>query len=172
MKKMIAFYKKDRDVFTAILEKHIAETRYFIDRVYKTKSAGFEDLYILDFKELSKVSYVVIDGLDMKVADSAKEDELRKYDTFKASKYSKHYVYVAYGINGDVLYVGKGVGDRYKHCDSGISSNYLLNKHHFNSTYNGGMTVDIVKTFDNDTDALIYEKELIFKLDPLYNKQS
>lgn len=172
MKKINIFYKKEKEEFTAILEKHIAETRYCIDRAYKTKSAGFEDLYTLDFKKLSKVSYVVTDGLDMKVADSAKEDELRKYDTFKASKDSEHYVYVAYGIDGDVLYVGKGIGDRYKHCDSGISSNYLLNRHHFNSSYNGGMIVDIVKTFDNDTDALIYEKELIFKLDPLYNKQT
>lgn len=103
MKKINTFYKKDREEFTTTLEKHIAETSYCIDRAYKTKSAGFKDLYILDFKELSKVSYVVIDGLDMKVADSAKEDELRKYDIFKASKYSKHYVYVAYGINGDVL---------------------------------------------------------------------
>ena len=169
---MNTFYKKDREVFTDILEKHIAETRYFIDRAYKTKGAGFEDIYALDFKKLSKVSYVVTNSLDMKVADSAKEDELRKYDTFKASKDSEHYVYVAYGKDGDVLYVGKGIGDRYKHCDSGISSNYLLNRHHFNSSYNGGMIVDIVKTFDNDTDALIYEKELIFKLDPLYNKHT
>ena len=172
MKKMSTFYKKDKEEFTTILEKHIAETRYCIDRAYKTKSAGFEYLYILDFKKLSKVSYVVTNGLDMKVADSAKEDELRKYNTFRASKYSKHYVYVAYGKDGDVLYVGKGIGDRYKHCDSGISSNYLLNRHHFNSSYNGGMVVDIVKTFDNDIDALIYEKELIFKLDPLYNKHT
>ena len=172
MKKINTFYKKDREEFTAILEKHIAETRYCIDRAYKTKDAGFEDLYTLDFKKLSKVSYVVTNGLDMEVAYSAKEDELRKYDTFKASKDSKHYVYVAYGVEGGVLYVGKGIGDRYKHCNSGISSNYLLNRHHFNSNYNGGMTVDIVKTFDNDTDALIYEKELIFKLDPLYNKQT
>ena len=172
MKNINTFYKKDREDFTTILEKHITETRYCIDRAYKTKSAGFEGLYALDFKKLSKVSYVITNGLDMKVADTAKEDELRKYDTFKASKDSKHYVYVAYGIGGDVLYVGKGVGDRYKHCDSGISSNYLLNRHHFNSSYNGGMIVDIVKTFDSDTDALIYEKELIFKLDPLYNKQT
>ena len=169
---MSAFYKKDREVFTAILEKHIAETRYFIDRAYKTKSAGFEDIYTLDFKKLSKVSYVITNGLDMKVADSVKEDELRKYDAFRASKYSKYYVYIAYGVEEEVLYVGKGVGDRYKHCDSGISSNYLLNRHHFNSSYNGGMIVDIVKTFDNDIDALIYEKELIFKLDPLYNKHT
>lgn len=172
MKKINTFYKKDREDFIINLEKHITETRYCIDRAYKTKGAGFEDLYALDFKKLSKVSYVVTEGLDMKVADNAKEDELRKYEAFKISKYSKHYVYVAYGINEDVLYVGKGVGDRYKHCDSGISSNYLLNRHHFNSSCNGGMIVDIVKTFDNDTDALIYEKELIFKLDPLYNKQT
>ena len=169
---MSTFYKKDKEEFTAILEKHIAETRYCIDRAYKTKSAGFEGLYTLDFKKLSKASYVVTDGLDMKVADNAKEDELRKYDAFRASKYSKYYVYIAYGVEEEVLYVGKGIGDRYKHCDSGISSNYLLNRHHFNSSYNGGMIVDIVRTFDNDIDAIIYEKELIFKLDSLYNKHT
>lgn len=87
MKKINTFYKKDREEFTAILEKHIAETRYCVDRAYKTKSAGFEDLYVLDFKKLFKVSFVVTDGLDMKVADNAKEDELRKYDSFNPQKH-------------------------------------------------------------------------------------
>lgn len=172
MKNINTFYNKDREEFISILEKHIAETAYCIDRAYKTKSAGFKDLYILDFKRLSPISYVIANGFDMKVADNAKKDELCKYDSFKASKEGKHYVYIAYGADGSVLYIGKGIGDRYKHCDSGISSNYLLNKHHFNSNYNGGMTVNIIKTFDSAKDALIYEKELIFQLCPLYNKKT
>ena len=32
----------------------------------------------------------------------------------------KYYVYGAYGIDEELLYVGKGSGDRYKHCNSGV----------------------------------------------------
>ena len=43
----------------------------------------------------------------------------------------KYYVYKATGLNNEILYIGKGSGDRYKHCNSGISSNFELNKYYF-----------------------------------------
>ena len=43
----------------------------------------------------------------------------------------KFYVYHAYGLNGELLYVGKRTGGRLRHCNSGISSNFELNKYFF-----------------------------------------
>lgn len=43
----------------------------------------------------------------------------------------KYYVYHAYGLNGELLYVGKGSGDRYKHCNSGVSHCFELNRYFF-----------------------------------------
>ena len=42
-----------------------------------------------------------------------------------------YYVYGAYGIHGELLYIGYGKGDRYKHCNSGMSSNKGLNRYYF-----------------------------------------
>lgn len=39
----------------------------------------------------------------------------------------KYYVYHAYGLNGELLYVGKGSGDRYKHCNFSCFSPKSLN---------------------------------------------
>ena len=47
----------------------------------------------------------------------------------------KYYVYCAYGVNNEILYIGKGSGNRYQHCNSGISSNKALNRYYF---ANGG----------------------------------
>lgn len=32
-----------------------------------------------------------------------------------------YYVYCAYGNDGEMLYIGYGKGNRYKHCNTGIS---------------------------------------------------
>ena len=32
-----------------------------------------------------------------------------------------YYVYCAYGVNDEILYIGYGKGDRHKHCNTGIS---------------------------------------------------
>ena len=39
----------------------------------------------------------------------------------------EYYVYGAYGLHGELLYIGYGKGDRYKHCNNGMSSNKGLN---------------------------------------------
>ena len=44
----------------------------------------------------------------------------------------EYYVYGAYGIHGELLYIGYGKGDRYKHCNNGMSSNKGLNRYYLN----------------------------------------
>ncbi len=34
-----------------------------------------------------------------------------------------YYVYCAYGVNNEILYIGKGSGTRYQHCNNGASAN-------------------------------------------------
>ena len=48
----------------------------------------------------------------------------------------KYYVYCAYGINDEVLYIGKGSGNRYQHCSSGASANRDLNRYYFSNGEN------------------------------------
>ena len=42
----------------------------------------------------------------------------------------KYYVYGAYGLHGELLYIGYGKGDRHKHCNNGMSSNKGLNRYY------------------------------------------
>ena len=46
-------------------------------------------------------------------------------------------VYIAYGENNEVLYVGQGNTGRHKHCLSGTSHNRDLNKYYFNNGEDG-----------------------------------
>ena len=55
----------------------------------------------------------------------------------------KYYVYCAYGINDEVLYIGKGSGNRYQHCSSGASANRDLNRYYFTNGEEGSITVKI-----------------------------
>lgn len=78
-----------------------------------------------------------------------------------------HYVYIA-KIGSDVAYVGKGVGERYKHITSGASHCYLANKAHFSGVE---VIVEILEIFDTHEKAIGRESELIDKLRPLWNYQ-
>lgn len=169
MKKLSNYYKEERENFISILEKHIEETYYLISRAYLSKRDGFESLFLKDLERISKVSYVVLEDWDVKILDNARELELNLYDTYKSSQNKEHYVYAAYGVNSELLYVGKGTGRRYKHCNSGISSSYLLNKYYFNLKDGEEITVKILKNFENSEKALDYEKNLILELKPPYN---
>ena len=81
----------------------------------------------------------------------------------------KYYVYCAYGINDEVLYIGKGSGNRYQHCNNGASANRDLNRYYFTNGEEGSITVKILHHFDDDKSALQCEKDLIIKHKPLYN---
>ena len=62
----------------------------------------------------------------------------------------EYYTYCAYGIHGELLYIGYGKGDRYKHCNNGMSSNKGLNRYYFTNGEEGSITVKILHHFDNN----------------------
>jgi len=76
-----------------------------------------------------------------------------------------YYVYAA--TNGrDVLYVGYGTGARYKHCYSGCSHVYGLNKLHFEGV---DIRVDKLHTGLSKDEAKMVELMTIKELSPVYN---
>lgn len=77
----------------------------------------------------------------------------------------KYYVYVA-KIDGVVVYVGAGKGDRYSVIVSGKSHNYLANKAHFS---NEAVTSEIFEFFDDKSAALSFERCLILLHQPPWN---
>ena len=81
----------------------------------------------------------------------------------------KYYVYCAYGVNNEILYIGKGSGNRYQHCNNGASANKDLNRYYFTNGEEGSIIVKILHHFDDDKTALRCEKDLIIKHKPLYN---
>ena len=82
---------------------------------------------------------------------------------------SKYYVYVAYGVEEEVLYVGKGSGERYRHCLFGGSTNPDINRYYFQNGEFGSITVNKDEHFETDEEALEHEKYLIKTLKPLFN---
>ena len=82
---------------------------------------------------------------------------------------SKYYVYVAYGVEEEVLYVGKGSGMRYSHCLHGGSANPNINRYYFQNGEEGSISVSKVKYFETDEEALECEKHLIKALKPPFN---
>ena len=81
-------------------------------------------------------------------------------------------VYVAYGKNREVLYVGQGNIGRHKHCSSGCSHNKELNRYYFLNGEERSMTVEVVKFFKSEKDSLKYEDELIILHNPRFNIKS
>ena len=81
----------------------------------------------------------------------------------------KFYVYAAYGINNELLYIGKGKGDRWKHCASGISSSRDLNRYYFSNGEGDCIKVKILQRFNNDSAASSKELELIKQYSPPFN---
>lgn len=81
----------------------------------------------------------------------------------------KYYVYCAYGVNDEILYIGYGKGDRYKHCNNGMSSNKGLNRYYFLNGENECIKVE--KLFENLSidDATHLETLCINHLSPSCN---
>ena len=59
----------------------------------------------------------------------------------------EYYIYGAYGKDGELLYIGYGKGNRYKHCNTGISSSKALNRYYFLNGENKCIKVE--KLFEN-----------------------
>lgn len=66
---------------------------------------------------------------------------------------SKYYVYAAYGVKQEVLYVGKGTGARYRHCLNGASNCRELNQYYFQNGCCGSITVEILSRFSTNDEA-------------------
>lgn len=69
----------------------------------------------------------------------------------------EYYVYLCF-VDNVLRYVGKGTGDRFKHCNSGKSTCALLNRDYFNDCK---FNIVIYKDGFTEKDALAAEKELI-----------
>ena len=78
-------------------------------------------------------------------------------------------IYIAYGLDGEVLYVGQGNIGRNNHCCSGISHNKHLNRYYFLNGEGDCIKTEIHKYVMCETEARDIEKELIENLSPLYN---
>jgi hypothetical protein len=81
-------------------------------------------------------------------------------------KIEGHYVYAA-TYNNEIVYVGKGQDNRWLHCTSGVSHVYELNKLHFEGKE---VTVEIIKEDMTADEAFKFERELIEKINPPFNK--
>lgn len=68
----------------------------------------------------------------------------------------------------EVVYIGEGRFGRHKHCNSGTSHVYELNKLHFDGVV---LEVDVVKVFETKVEAESLEKMLINKHQPIYNSK-
>lgn len=82
----------------------------------------------------------------------------------------KFYVYFARGLEGEILYIGQGSGERYKHCLHGTSSNKALNRYFFQNGEDGCITVEIVEYFSSKEESLKYEELCITRLSPPFNR--
>ena len=83
---------------------------------------------------------------------------------------SKGYYVYQVTLKGEVVYVGKGKGNRADHVLSGKSHNYNLNKLYFEHLLLGAdlPVVEKVKYFSNEESALGFEAYMIRELLPIY----
>lgn len=90
-------------------------------------------------------------------------DEAIKHKSIQTGEY---YVYFAI-CDADVVYIGSGKGDRYKHVNSGISSCWFLNKLYFaNKTI---ICVRVIQGLAKD-DSMLLEQILVEAIQPFGNK--
>lgn len=71
--------------------------------------------------------------------------------------------------NGEVVYVGQGARGRHRHCNSGCSHVYELNKVHFSEGVDA-LEVNIIQEFSSKIDAENQEVVFIQKNKPKFNK--
>lgn len=80
-------------------------------------------------------------------------------------------VYIAYGREGDVLYVGQGNLGRHNHCLNGTSHNQSLNRYFFCNGEGDCISVKVDGVFETAQEALDMEKHLIETLKPKFNRE-
>lgn len=79
-----------------------------------------------------------------------------------------HIIYYA-TYNNNIVYIGCGLPNRHKHCTSGTSHIYDLNRLHFLEP--NSIQVHILKGFTSQEEALEEEKKLILEFKPVYNSK-
>ena len=78
-----------------------------------------------------------------------------------------HEVYVVLNKDDEYLYIGSGKSGRHKHCLSGTSHVYELNKMHFDKEE---YFVNVIATGLDKDESLRIEQEMILNLNPAFNK--
>lgn len=84
----------------------------------------------------------------------------------KKDKVLTDYLVYAAKHDDEIVYIGSGVNGRERHCISGCSHVYELNKLHFN---NKNISVTVMERFETKDESLAREKVLIEKYKPRYN---
>jgi len=78
-------------------------------------------------------------------------------------RHGAFYVYT-HSLDGDVVYVGKGSGERAMHWAS------RTDRHHSNLLRDGELQVEIVANYLTEENALLIEDALIQRLKPAFNR--
>jgi len=82
------------------------------------------------------------------------------------SEITTRYLVYAAKHNNEIVYIGSGVNGREKHCASGSSHSYGLNKLHFEGKQ---IEVVVLARLNSKEDSLHLETQLIAKHKPMFN---
>lgn len=84
---------------------------------------------------------------------------------------NKFYIYKVYH-NEEIIYVGKGQGNRYQHVLSGASHNKHLNKLYYECLRESTSFPEVILEYcDSEEESVDKEHHLIYTLKPRYNTQ-
>ncbi len=100
------------------------------------------------------------------LVDKVRKDDSWNYLNVNSEKY---YVYCAKQDN-EIVYIGKGIGRRYLHINSGRSHNVQLNRLFF-CEGNPLVTEILLGGIETDEQATRLEKEFILEFNPIYNSK-
>lgn len=81
----------------------------------------------------------------------------------------EYYIYEVTGLNGELLYIGKGIRDRYLSHIDGKSSNPHINRYYFANGEHGCIKSEIIQNVVGHKEALKVEKDLIRSRKPKFN---
>jgi hypothetical protein len=96
---------------------------------------------------------------------NAKQYPISASKVKKNNLLTKYIVYAA-KHKDEIVYIGSGVNGREKHCISGCSHVYELNKLHFKKA---DISIHVLDRFMTKEESLVAEKELISEYKPKYN---
>lgn len=82
---------------------------------------------------------------------------------------NKYYVYGLFGVNGELLYVGKGCNSRYLQHMNGCSSNKNVNRYFFNNNEDGSITHKFFYENLSESETFTLEEKLISEMNPCCN---